>query len=151
MTENPEKRPMVPPTRPRAPSMVKARSYSIWSYVALPIPTNTTWRLYGKSRSEKTILKDLLICSHPLLLRLHQKQCFSALAACSSNSSLGVSPAWGRLQCLPHRSTSYLAETLNSTQTPNTHVNTETFQYLHEVQCKELDSQSYSWPNLCSR
>ena len=28
-TENPEK--MVPPTRPRAPSKVKARSYSIWS------------------------------------------------------------------------------------------------------------------------
>ena len=111
---------MVPPTRPRAPSMVKARSYSIWSYVALPIPTNTTWRLYGKSRSEKTILKDLLICSHPLLLRLRQKQCFSALAACSSNRSLGVSPAWGRLQCLPHRSTSYLAKTLNNNQTPNT-------------------------------
>ena len=115
MTENPEKRPMVPPTRPRAPSMVKARSYSIWSYVALPIPTNTTWRLYGKSRSEKTILKDLLICSHPLLLRLHQKQRFSAVAPCSSNSSLGVSPAWGRLQCHVH-----LISCKNTQKHPNT-------------------------------
>ena len=52
-TENPEKRPMVPPTRPRAPSKVKARSYSIWSYVALPMPTINTWRLYGRLRSEK--------------------------------------------------------------------------------------------------
>ena len=50
-TENPEK--MVPPTRPRAPSKVKARSYSIWSYVALPMPTINTWRLYGRLRSEK--------------------------------------------------------------------------------------------------
>ena len=35
--------------------MVKARPYSIWSYVPLPIPTITTWRLYGKSISDKII------------------------------------------------------------------------------------------------
>ena len=116
---------MVPPTRPRAPSMVKARSYSIWSYVALPIPTNTTWRLYGKSRSEKIMLKDSLVCSHLLPLRLHQKQHFSALVPCSSNRSVGASPAWGRLQCLPHRSTSYLAK--NKYSEPNTHVNCKYF------------------------